>query len=1694
VQFAGSFISAKNETQGISLLIARILEADAANSLYKDKKGLEFHEGIRTILVKYVGEENASKIEDVVVHPAKYRKEVLNNPDRYGHWSSDIVDVTLIYAVLQTWIPELLSDDERIWLLHELQEETDYSLRYFAIDSRLFPYGPGNTGIFYAPLKLSDHRIDENNEPYDYLQTIIVASDGREYTTEEYKEAIKANPDLEIRQYKLNYYEPFLDSMLLKCYLGYNLDDIGVEDSTVEEVNPNLPAVHASDYIPMQAWMMKHFQLVYRTAYYNPYNNTEYKYHPDAWIAMSEKEAYDLVEKFESDGLDNDRNGKIDSNDKGEGGVVTSGLRSGVVFIKYYEGAYLNGTITTYKGTPLKNIRVTVYDEYGIPHDSIKTDENGEYHLIACGGNVTIQVSAGGWDEGEYAPYGLLSQVERMRLNSTKINISDDQIMRKEIDEDGDGIWDYYISQDFQLEENVLEGRIFWDNNSNDVYDENTDINITHGKIKLVNEDLDIEYLADIENNGTYILDNLTPGKYNISIEIDEHLISMDEDLDLRTGETETKDLNVKPGYIKGKVDSTTQDNLMGKEIQLYDKINDKSIVELIDSDGNYSFEFLLPGNYTIFMNIDGFEDYRENIFLSEGNSIFKNITLFPSSNVKGIAYYSETGTVLKNVTIKFQGQEENEDLTKITRTNITGFYSIDLRNGKYWISVKHDIGEVTPYVYMGEINVQRRDISYDLPLQKSIEIIGYVYRDINHNGTMEWNEVRDEAQIYFENSNVEWMVYTNSTGFYRTYLLYGNYSVFAKWKNSVDVFIGNLSLMEFKSTKYDIEMKLGQRLQGYVYYDVDGDEEVGENEGLEYAVIKFTEESGDTAEIKTDSEGQYTINIPINESISVLVEYNGFEDFNLPAMNYTNLSSQSDFNLTPFKVNLSGVTHKNGIKVGDILINFVAIPGSGGENSSIFSDSNGNYSLNLLPGEYNVTVDYITNESSKLVRYLYNSSISIEIGELGKELNLSLIKYIKVNGTVNGTSDNITIHFDALYEEGISEEVLSENGTFEIYLVPEEYSVWVFEKILPIGPNLYYVYLESYNFSESKTIEVNITNGVNIKGNTLYDGEGIPHVNIFFICNGTLNYTSESDGDIDVYLPENRTYEVLINLTKQELGKTVRYMFSGILDVNTTSIENWNVTLKKYIRVRGQTYIDWNNNEKIDTLEEMDNITILFESDTDTQMTITNETGVYEVFLLFNETYDITLSADFPILNEGENLTANLTGTLKDFSITLTNFTITGQTLVNGLPENFTNLWFWSLNPSAINNTTTSDMNGEYSIELSYGEYSVYARKISGSDVYVYFENITIEPRGDYTFNLELNPGLKVSGKAYYINTTQQNLSALVRIDFENEGKVSTFSNEKGQFEIWLPSGKYTINTKLTTFEFNKTMNYTYEGKVEIDLDRSLYLFLNKVKIYDIELEWIEGTPITLEQNESVTYNVSIKNAGNLKDTFDISVTGESDWNFTYPHNITLEIDESQTIEVFIQTSPSAMVTHNKIEITVQPRSDPVTKETIELDVNIVQVFETPDLVFGTIPATAKNNTLIYTISIANNGNGDDNFTFNLTGVPDEWNATLSETELQLVPNFPTDVTLTMIIPYNSTIRSATINLTVISSVNMTAGIDIDVELANLMIEEEDVKVEGDRVSEGALDTEPIPGFEALALVAALIVAAIIFRRRDKR
>ena len=120
-------------------------------------------------------------------------------------------------------------------------------------------------------------------------------------------------------------------------------------------------------------------------------------------------------------------------------------LTSGTVFLQYYDGAVTRGRATSNDGTPYSGIYVTAVDEMGIPHHTVKTDEDGNYELILPFGEISVVYSAGTLDGRTQIA------TEMHRQNYT---VSYNQAMRREA---------YTFDGDVTLPGSIISGTVYWD-------------------------------------------------------------------------------------------------------------------------------------------------------------------------------------------------------------------------------------------------------------------------------------------------------------------------------------------------------------------------------------------------------------------------------------------------------------------------------------------------------------------------------------------------------------------------------------------------------------------------------------------------------------------------------------------------------------------------------------------------------------------------------------------------------------------------------------------------------------------------------------------------------------------------------------------------------------------------------------------------------------------------------------------------------------------------------------------------------------------------------------------------------------------------------------------------------------------------------------------------------------------------------
>ena len=556
-QFAGSFITAGGEDDAIALMIIRIMEGTGV-----------------TNEIGEVLEDNgvdADKIRDIMNNPSDYIDEVKSNPDKYGPYDDRLSAENAKYAAARVELKKA-GMDGLVNIYSNVREITDKEIGYFAVDGRLFPFSATYNSVFYAPAMLSDRVIDpDTNAPSDYYEIKAVTSSGQLKSIQD----LKAGD--QVIYYTIVYKDAFYDTMLYRAMMGYSPSDVGKEGQGIPGFSGSL-----KDMEPMPGWNLTHFKQVYRTAYYLPDGS-------DTWQAISYEEALYLKEKIDAGDI------------KGEVDLSASTLTSGTVFLQYYDGAILSGKVTTSYGEPYEGIYVTAVDEMGIPHDVVKTDKNGEYELILPFGDVKVVYSAGTLNG---------QTLVATELYTKSYNISYEQAMRQ---------GDYELKEeDLQFSGSIVSGKVYWDVDGSGGYSEDDEaiegVTVvlenpgTGFHQEMITDTEGIFHMMALVEEGTYIyaiLDGQEFGKRKIEIN--------------PYGGTGAN-IAVKPGKISGTValDGAPAPDL---ELSLTEKDSGRVLETITNENGEFKFEKLLPGNYTIGPKDKDVAIITQNIIIEEGES-----------------------------------------------------------------------------------------------------------------------------------------------------------------------------------------------------------------------------------------------------------------------------------------------------------------------------------------------------------------------------------------------------------------------------------------------------------------------------------------------------------------------------------------------------------------------------------------------------------------------------------------------------------------------------------------------------------------------------------------------------------------------------------------------------------------------------------------------------------------------------------------------------------------------------------------------------------------------------------------------------------------------------------------------------------------------------------------------------------------
>jgi len=596
---AGQFLLAQNESNAIGVLAATLLQAEILKS-----GDAYLPPALNTILA--ADGLDLTKLHTLLANESQDYNLVVNNPKVYlAVDPNTLTDDNAMYLAVSYFIGSSLPLSGVATVYNDIQSYTGWSIRYDLVDSRLFPFSGQDTGIFYAPADLTGRVIDAAGLPSTFFNVTVLGSDGNTYPLGDVPASVQAV------QYNINYFSPFYQSMIYKTYIGYNGTDIG-QSGGIPGLSSNL---QNSPVEP--GWMLQHFEVVYRTAYY------------------CATQADDNASNCDAQNLPT-----AVAQAKATTGAVanTSTFRyfqGGESFLEYYPGQSVVGTAHLADGTPAAGIRVTVFDQWGIPHQTTLTASDGSFALVLPPGNDTLNFTSGAV-EG-------LEQQGSVALKSLKVFVSNAY---------GLGFNAPTLTLPVQLGSTQFSGTIYWNTANNTTYVPLKDPLVSGAQVVLWGSSGQNRVVTTTDRDGTFDLPNVVPGVYNYSILFAGHNYTEATQY-LTPGSSQNGSVGLKPASLTGQV-RLFGTPVTGAVVTAFGA-NGSIGSYTTNVTGNYTISGLGPGNYTL-VSVGPLPSQRSAGVAVEvtvpASVVSTNLTVEPTATVQFLVVAN--GAPVGNIPVRF--------------------------------------------------------------------------------------------------------------------------------------------------------------------------------------------------------------------------------------------------------------------------------------------------------------------------------------------------------------------------------------------------------------------------------------------------------------------------------------------------------------------------------------------------------------------------------------------------------------------------------------------------------------------------------------------------------------------------------------------------------------------------------------------------------------------------------------------------------------------------------------------------------------------------------------------------------------------------------------------------------------------------------------------------------------------------------
>jgi len=1396
-EYAASFLMSENESDAVSLLTIRLLEktgfTDSINSALSNN-------GV-----------DAAALKDIMQNPSNYVQTVLDNPDVYGKFTSDISVANAKYAAARMEL-EKVDLEKLVDTYHDVREVSGYDIGYVAVDSRLFPFSATGSNIFYAPAKLNDRTIDSyTGSPTDYYTIKAILSD---YSAVDLQNVTSRDTVL---GYQIYYTDLFYQTMIYRTFMGLSPSDIGETSQGIPGYSGTL-----SSYDAMPAYNLTHFKQVYRTAYYLPDNST-------TWEAVSYEEAKYLQSQIDAGAI----NGTVDKS--------ASVLQSGVVFMQYYDGAILNGTAIASDGTPYSGVHVTVVDENGIPHQTVTTSSDGSYQVYLPFGNVSVVYSVGDLDG---------STLIGSELDRVDYQVSYAQAMRLE---------SFTANGDITLAGSRLSGYVFWDMDGNGRFSTGDEA-IAGASVVLKNNKTGFTSSATSDSNGYYSLLGAESDNNVLYATYEDHTFGY-ESVDLASTGSLRRNIAIEPAVVSGTISFLEGGTASGVVISLTDTASGEVTNTTSGAGGAFTFNRLLPGDYTVDTADTNISAGSQTVTLSAGSTVTVNLKMYRATQITGQVTIDTVPQA--NVAVGFISDAGE----LFTTTDSSGNYVITLPQGTY-TAYALTLREGVNMVAMEPLVANTNSATLDLPLSTGSVVTGVV-----KNGG---SAVSGASVVYTSVADATFLrTSTNSTGDYRLVLPTGDYFVYAA--GSGKAYWGNLAISG--TSTQEIALQDSTTIGGTTWYDTNLNNEMDTSEGLGNVVLKVQSKttSSQVVYFTSDGSGDYNITLPTGNSYVLTANLDGYTEY---TNTYDPLSSAVGNNIEMVAINrtVTGTVTSGGSPVNGITVTLTA-NGGGAVTTTATTSGSGQFAVSAAPGTYSIIVDQnVSGDNSSM--YKASKALTVEVGKDPDAVNVALdtVARVTVNVTMpSGASGSVRFI-------GPDESTVAASSTITEYLTPGTYTVYTELS----DDDIYYTDLRSATIAAGTNIDIAPQLSYALTGQMQYDGEDLLIPANITISSGAAAVTmnANSQGSFTTYLV-NGTYTV-----------DAEYHTTGTIDEKTRYLV---YTASQGVTVNGDQTVD------IALARGLDNATIsgtisgassgvswnfVALSSTAIDGSVSSGAGSYSVSLAPGtySAYGVDGSGNvylgvLTVNSEGTN-TANVT-----FE---SGILVSGTVRYNGAGAGGAKVVF----SDAAQVTANANGAGGYSAYLPRGTYNVTAtwtnEEVAGVTV-TYSRSFDLDVNSSVSRDIDLVRQIKGAVELVWDSGSKKTVnageSATYDVTVYNRGNIddtyvlgsdSSWNVTFSEDTVELPWGansfrtvQVTIGTPDNAKVSHSAIKLNATSKNHTSASGTVNVDVNIVPAYAVSINTSTAQTI---KGDTITCPFIIKNDGNIVDTYNFTVSNKAE------------------------------------------------------------------------------------------------------------------------------------------------------------------------------------------------------------------------